>query len=263
MVSGAFFEIRELSCSIAGSRILDRVSFLVQRGDCVCIVGPNGAGKSTLLKCAGGLIRNFSGQTLLEGAPLLSLKSRLVARRVAWVHQSGADSLPFTVREFARMSRYPWRSALGGETKADEEAVESALAISGVGCLAGRKLGSLSGGERQRSLIAAAIDQGTDMLFLDEPTSFLDYKHQAETLALIEKINKEQNKTILMVTHDVNLALHAATAVVAVRDGRVVWRGGRAELLDKELLKDIFDTEFEIFSSAEGARYVAPRGLMI
>ena len=104
-MNGAFFEIRELSCSIAGSRILDRVSFLVQRGDCVCIVGPNGAGKSTLLKCAGGLIRNFSGQALLEGAPLLSLKSRLVARRVAWVHQTGADSLPFTVREFARMCR--------------------------------------------------------------------------------------------------------------------------------------------------------------
>jgi len=263
MVSAPFFEIKELSCSIAGSKILEKISFTARKGDCVCIVGPNGAGKSTLLKCAGGLIRGFSGQVLLEGVSLPAMKRRLAARRVAWVHQTGADSLPFTVREFARMSRYPWRSSVGGETRADEEAVASALEISGVSDLADRKLGSLSGGERQRSLIAAALAQGTDILFLDEPTSFLDYRHQAETLALIEKVNREQGKTILMVTHDVNLALHTAASVVAVKNGSVAWRGGRGELLDVKLLKDIFDTDFEIFSSAGGSRYVAPKGLMI
>lgn len=262
-MSGAFFEVRGLTYAVAGRTILDGVSFSARKGDCLCIVGPNGAGKSTLLKCVGGLLRGFSGEVLLEGVSLPSMKRRVLGRRIAWVHQTGTDLLPFTVREFARMSRYPWHTAAGGASGADERAVRSALEISGVADLAHRKLNSLSGGERQRSLIAAALAQGTDMLFLDEPTSFLDYKHRAETLALIEKVNREQGKTVLMVTHDVNLALHAATSAVALKDGAVAWHGAGGELLDRELLHDIFDTDFEIFMSSGGSRYVAPRGLMI
>ncbi|MDO5563232.1 MAG: ABC transporter ATP-binding protein, partial [Synergistaceae bacterium] len=142
--------------------------------------------------------------------------------------------------------------------------VGRALELSGVACLADRQLSSLSGGERQRSLIAAAIAQGTDILFLDEPTSFLDYRHQVETLELIEMINREEKMTILLVTHDINLAIHSASTVVAMKDGRLVWHGKRDELAEKNLLRDIFETDFEIFA-AEGRAmlYVAPRGLML
>lgn len=257
-------EIKNLTFSISGFGILDDISFAVGRGECLCIIGPNGAGKSTLLKCIGGLYKNFSGSVNLDGESLASMKSRSVARRIAWVHQTGLDSLPFTVREFAKMSRYPWQTAIGSETREDREAVERALELSGVAQLAERRLDSLSGGERQRSLIAAAIAQETDILFLDEPTSFLDYKHQVETLELIEKINGEEKMTILLVTHDINLAIHSATTVVAMKDGKLVWHGGRGELADKNLLSDIFETDFEIFA-AEGCamRYVTPRGLML
>ena len=211
MVSQAdFLKIDRLSFSVAESRLLEDITFSVKRGDCLCVIGPNGAGKSTLLKCIGGLYKNYKGGVYLEGTRLSSMKNRAIARRVAWVHQTGADSLPFTVREFARMSRYPWQTAIGSETREDMEIVACALETSGVSHLADRQLNSLSGGERQRSLIAAAIAQGTDILFLDEPTSFLDYKHQVETLELIEKINSEENMTILLVTHDINLAVHSA-----------------------------------------------------
>ena len=264
MVAAEFLDIRGLSLSIGETSILKDVSFSVKKGECLCVIGPNGAGKSTLLKCVGLLHRDFSGTVKLDGVPLASMKRRDVARRIAWVHQSGADALPFTVREFARMSRYPWRDALGGETKADEAAVARALELSGVSHLAERSLASLSGGERQRSLIAAALAQGTDILFLDEPTSFLDYRHQVETLALIEKINIEEKMTILLVTHDINLAIRSASSIVAIRGGRMAWRGTSAELLGADLLRDIFDTEFEtLVSEASAMRYVAPRGLMI
>ncbi|MDO5562776.1 MAG: ABC transporter ATP-binding protein, partial [Synergistaceae bacterium] len=99
-----FLEVRDLTFSISGHKILDEISFGADRGECLCIIGPNGAGKSTLLKCIGGLHKNFSGAVSLEGRPLLSMKNKSIARRIAWVHQTGSDSLPFTVREFAKMS---------------------------------------------------------------------------------------------------------------------------------------------------------------
>ena len=129
--------------------------------------------------------------------------------------------------------------------------------------IADRQLNSLSGGERQKALIAAALAQSTDILFLDEPTSFLDYRHQVETLELIERVNREQGMTVLLVTHDINLALHGADEVLAIKKGRMVWKGESSELLEEGLLPEIFDTGFKSFTS-EGQimPYVAPGGLV-
>ena len=149
--------------------------------------------------------------------------------------------------------------------RTDEEraAVQSALETAGVAVIAERRLSSLSGGERQRAMIAAAIAQETDILFLDEPTSYLDYAHQAETLSLIESLNKDKGKTIVMVTHDVNLALHGADELLAVKKGRTVWQGSPEGLLSGSLMTEIFGTEFEYFRR-KGLRmpYVVPKGLV-
>ncbi|MEG1799367.1 MAG: ABC transporter ATP-binding protein [Synergistaceae bacterium] len=260
MSTEKILEISSVSFALGTHAILDGVSFSVRRGEFLCIIGPNGAGKSTLLKCAGGLHKSYTGKVLLDGVPLAGMKRRDIARRIAWVHQTGTDSLPFTVREFALMSRYPWQTSAGCDIRADREAVDRALETAGVSHIADRELMSLSGGERQKALIAAALAQGTDILFLDEPTSFLDYRHQAETVSLIEKINKEEKKTILMVTHDINLALHGADRIVAIKGGQVAVSGSRAELSDKALLSDIFGTEFQCFDGGNGnIPYVAPR----
>lgn len=262
--SEKFLEIDALSLSLNGARILSNISFSIPKGRFLGIIGPNGAGKSTLLKCIGRLNKNYTGSVKLEGKALNSMSERSIAKRIAWVHQTGSDSLPFTVREFALMSRYPWRTVLGGETREDRDIINFSLETAGVMGIAGRQLRSLSGGERQKALIAAALAQSTDILFLDEPTSFLDYRHQVETLELIERINREQGITILLVTHDINLALNAADELLAIKSGELLWAGGKDDLLSDSLLYRIFDTEFENFMSPNGHRiqYVAPKGLV-
>lgn len=264
MVNNAsFLDVEGLSLELGGAPILKEISFSLGKGKYLGIIGPNGAGKSSLLKCLGRLYKNFSGRVSLEGSPLSTMSERFLARRIAWVHQTGSDSLPYTVREFALMSRYPWQKALGGETVEDKEIIDRSLETAGVINIADRQLNSLSGGERQKALIAAALTQNTDILFLDEPTNFLDYRHQVETLELIEKVNREQGKTILMVTHDINLALHGADEILAIKQGKKVWQGHSTELLEKDLLSKIFDTNFKSFlSDNQLIPYVAPKGLV-
>ena len=261
--NASFLDVEGLSLELGGAPILKEISFSLGKGKYLGIIGPNGAGKSSLLKCLGRLYKNFSGRVSLEGSPLSSMSERFLARRIAWVHQTGSDSLPYTVREFALMSRYPWQKALGGETVEDKEIIDRSLETAGVINIADRQLNSLSGGERQKALIAAALTQNTDILFLDEPTNFLDYRHQVETLELIEKVNREQGKTILMVTHDINLALHGADEILAIKQGKKVWQGHSTELLEKDLLSKIFDTNFKSFlSDNQLIPYVAPKGLV-
>lgn len=259
----SFLKVRELTLSLGGSVILDRISFSLERGKFLAVIGPNGAGKSSLLKCLGRLYKSFSGDVLLEGAPLAEMQQKKIARRVAWVHQTGTDSLPYTVREFAEMSRYPWQKAFSGLSARDKERVGKALYLAGVEAFADRTLSSLSGGERQGALIAAALAQETDILFLDEPTSFLDYRHQVETLSLIERINREQGKTVILVTHDINLALHGADEILALKNGRLAWSGTRSGFLENGLLSEVFDTDFVYFGGeASGVPYVAPKGFV-
>lgn len=257
------FEIRNLSLEINGKKILDGLSFSVENGAVSCIIGPNGAGKSSLLSCLGRLNGNFSGEILLDGKDICLMREREIARRIAWLHQTGTDMLAFSVREFAKLSRYPWHKTFSGETEEDKTAVEQALALAGVESFADRKLNTLSGGERQRALLAAAIAQGTDILFLDEPTSFLDYKYQEEMLALIEKINRERNMTVLMVTHDVNIAVRLADRIFAVKQGKLAWNGITEELLGKDILTEIFGTEFvSVKAEKETAGCIVPKGLL-
>lgn len=263
MSAPKLLEIEGLSLELGGSGILEDISFSLEKGKYLGIIGPNGAGKSSLLKCIGRLHKNFTGSVALEGAPISSMSERMLARRIAWVHQTGSDSLPFTVREFALMSRYPWQKAIGGETVEDKNIIDRALETAAVADIADRQLNSLSGGERQKALIAAALAQSTDILFLDEPTSFLDYRHQVETLELIERVNREQGMTVLLVTHDINLALHGADEILAIKKGRMVWKGQSLDLLKEGLLQEIFDTGFKSFmSDGQSMPYVAPKGLV-
>ncbi|MDO5116067.1 MAG: ABC transporter ATP-binding protein [Synergistaceae bacterium] len=263
-MSGAekLIDVRSLSYSIGGKSVLSDISFSVARGGFLAIIGPNGAGKSTLLKCLGGLNETTEGEVFIGGRGVRSMSERDIARRVAWLHQSGGDRLPFTVRQFAMLSRYPWRPVLSGASSEDEAFVAEALRGAGVEKLAERRISTLSGGERQRALLAAALAQGTDMLFLDEPTSFLDYRHQVDMMALIEEING-RGMTVLMVTHDINLALHGAGDILAVKDGRAVWRGSAGDICEDGVLSDIFETDFEFFRAAGGERpYAVPRGII-
>lgn len=248
-------DIRGLSLSLGGVSVLKDVSCSVEAGRFLAVLGPNGAGKSTLLKCAGGLVRGWSGEARIFGEPVAAMTPRAVARRVAWVHQGSGEGLRYTVRQFASMSRFALRPVLSGESDADRAAVDAALETAGAARFAERRLATLSGGERQRAFIAAALAQETDILFLDEPTSFLDYCGQAEAAALVERLNRDGGKTVVMVTHDVNFALRCADEALAMKDGRSVWQGSPRELTRGGLLREIFGAEFELFSGADGSPY--------
>ena len=258
-MNSPLFEVRDLNLSLGSRHILEGLRFSVSRGDFVAIVGSNGAGKSSLLRCLGGLYRNFSGTVLLDGRPVASLSAREVARRIAWVHQHGDLDLSFTVEEFARMSRFPWRDSFSGWTREDGRALDEALRVSGAEVLASRPLNTLSGGERQRALIAAALTQGTDVLFLDEPLNFLDYLHRAEILELVERINRERGITVLMVTHDINAALAVADRLLALRGGAICHEGPSGDFREASVLHGVFGTDFRLFEGpGQTVPFVAP-----
>lgn len=257
------FEVQDLSLNISGKQILSNVSFSIEKGSFNCVIGPNGAGKSSLLGCLGRLNKDYRGEILLDGVSLSSMSEKEIAKRIAWVHQSGTEQLCFSVREFAEFSRFPWHGTFSGKTQEDAECVSRALEIAGVSDLADRILNTLSGGERQRAMLAAALAQETDILFLDEPTSFLDYRHQEELLTLVKKINKEKGLTVVFVTHDINIAVCAADRLFAVKNGRLHRTGTAEQLLSHGVLEELFETEFERFMrGTDKITAVMPKGLL-
>jgi iron complex transport system ATP-binding protein len=242
--------------------LLSQISARICEGEIWSIIGPNGAGKSTLLQCLMRINTGWTRQALLSGESIADLGQRELARRIAYVPQPGGDqSFPYTVSEFVRMGRYAWSGPFGTAHSGDKEAIENALARAGVVEFADRTLDTLSGGERQKVFIAAALAQGSSMLLLDEPTAFLDYRHQAEVAEIIRALNAECGATIITVTHDVNTALLSGGKVLALRRGEVAWSGPTSELADEAILASIFDSPFRFLDDPEtGLRLVAPQG---
>jgi iron complex transport system ATP-binding protein len=241
--SGIALEVSSLSLMLDGRTILGDIAFSADAGDFICIVGRNGAGKSTLFKCIAGIYRNFSGAISIGGARSASLGERDRARMIAYVPQSAPPNIPYTVREFMEMSRYSWR---GVSSPADDaRAMSEAFDMTDTGFLADRRMNSLSGGERQKVMIAAAIAQETGIILMDEPTSYLDYAHQAETIEVMARVNTERGVTMLAVTHDINMAVRLSDRIVAFSGGRVVWIGPPGDILDESLLQSIYGVSFE------------------
>ena len=244
--------VEDLSVQFGDSVILQEISMEVQRGDFLTVIGPNGAGKSTLLRCLDGIIEPSGGRVLMNGAPLADLNRRELARTVSYVPQPEANSLEFTVRAFVEMGRYPHLSAWAAPTQNDVAVVVETMELTGISTLADRQLASLSGGERQRASIAAALAQGGSILLLDEPTSFLDYRHQVQILDLLDRLHREKGLTIVAVTHDLNSTVAFSDTVLALKNGRVARSGPPSELLHDSVLAEIFDADFKLIAGGYG-----------
>jgi iron complex transport system ATP-binding protein len=255
--------IESLTFSIRGRAILRDVSARIESGTTWSIIGANGAGKSTLLKCLMRIHTGWSGRAQLHGRDLHRCSQRELARRVAYVPQPGGDQqFPYTVGEFVRMGRYAYSGPFGTAHPGDHAAIDAALTRADVQDFADRTLDTLSGGERQKVFIAAALAQGSDILMLDEPTAFLDYRHQAEVAEILHTINQESGATILTVTHDVNAAMLTGGQVLALRGGEVAWTGPTGELACEETLGRIFGASFRFLDDpVTGLRLVAPQGV--
>ena len=238
--------LRDLSFSADGAAILDGITFSLRQGGCLSIIGPNGAGKSTLLKCLMRLHENgrTTGSISLHGRDLASYSQKELARNMAYAPQAGGSIPPFTVREFLRLSRYPYASRLEVLQTKDTGAVDAALGLTGLSSLAGRRLNTLSGGERQRAYLAAALAQETGLLLLDEPAAFLDPRHAAELHRLLKMLNREQGLALVVVTHDLNHPPDAGGDILVLRQGRQTFYGKADALERKGVLEDAFAHSF-------------------
>ncbi|RMG00641.1 MAG: ABC transporter ATP-binding protein [Planctomycetota bacterium] len=234
--------VEGLTVSLGRATILRDVSFAVSRGEYVSIIGPNGAGKTTLLRTLLRRTRFERGDVRILGRSLSSLSQVQLARRVAYVPQAETTSIPFTVEAFVAMARYPYGGPFKTPTREDRQAVDDALRTTAVEHLRYRRLDTLSGGERRKVFVAAAVAQQAPLLLLDEPTTYLDYKHRHEIQELLVHLNREQGVTVLTVTHDLNGAVLAGERIIAMREGSVVFDGPPERLMEPERLQAIYDT---------------------
>jgi len=232
----------DFSFRLGRKDILRRVSFEVREGQYVSIVGPNGAGKTTLLKCLDRILTGGSGLIEVRGRPLDGYRQKDLARLMSYVPQADGRVFPFTVEQFVLMGRYPYLSPFSSVSPEDRQMVGEALEQTGTTEFADRQLDTLSGGERQKVYIAAALAQGAGILLLDEPTTFLDYRHQAEIRDLLVRANRKSNVTIVSVTHDVNIAALESDRIVALREGEVVFCGPPSEIMAPDVLRRIYGT---------------------
>lgn len=235
--------VRGFSFRLGKKEILRDVSFDVRAGQYVSIVGPNGAGKTTLLKCLDRILTGGTGRIEVFGRPLDGYGQKELARRLSYVPQADGRVFPFTVEQFVLMGRYPYLSPFSTVSHDDREAVRRAMEQTGTSGLAQRILDTLSGGERQKVYIAAALAQGADVLLLDEPTTFLDYRHQAEVRELLATANRQGGVTVVAVTHDVNRAVLESDRIVALREGQVVFAGSPAEIMQVDVLESIYGVQ--------------------
>ncbi|MGC5030770.1 ABC transporter ATP-binding protein [Micromonospora sp. DT229] len=223
-----------------GERVVStRVTLAVPDGAFTAIVGPNACGKSTLLKALVRLLTPSSGAVRLDGRDVAEYRPKRFARQVGFLPQGLIAPESIVVRRLVARGRYPHQSLLGTGTAADEEAVRSAMAAAGVTDLAERPVEELSGGQRQRVWIAMVLAQETPYLLLDEPTTFLDITHQYELLALFARL-RDEGRTVVAVLHDINQACRFADHIVAMKGGRVVAQGAPAEVVDADLMREVF-----------------------
>jgi iron complex transport system ATP-binding protein len=253
-MTGPIIEARELSFAFGPRPILNQISFQVAEGEYLAIIGPNGAGKTTLLKCLNRLLPGGGGRIVIAGRPVEQYGRRELARLLSYVPQADGRSIPFSVREFVGMGRYPYLRAFSRGGPDDRRAVEDALALTGTAAFADRPLNTLSGGERQKVLIAAAIAQGGRIMLLDEPTTFLDPKHQAEVLAVLRRLHRERGLTIVTVTHDVTNAIQESQTILALKDGAVAFAGPAEQAAEAGVLERIYGVPFYILPPPAGTR---------
>jgi iron complex transport system ATP-binding protein len=237
-----------IKVAYASNLVIDGVDLEIRPGSVTCLVGPNGSGKSTLLKGCARLLELRGGRVLIGADDINELGSKEVARRLAVLPQSPVTPESLTVRELVEQGRYPHVGALRMLRRQDSEAVAAALAATGMTAFVDRDVEALSGGERQRAWIALALAQQTPILFLDEPTTFLDIGYQLEVLHLVRRLNQDHGITVVMVLHDLNQAAAYADRIVCLRKGEIVADGAPEAVLTSELLRDVFRVEGSVIA---------------
>lgn len=241
--------------------ILHDVSLEIPDGKISVIIGSNACGKSTLLKTIARLIKPNSGEIMLDEKNVHQIKSKQFAKTVGLLPQSPVVPEGITVADLVGRGRFPHQGFMQGFSKKDSEAVANALEIMGISNLAKRNIDELSGGQRQRVWIAMALAQETDILFLDEPTTYLDITYQIEILDLLTDLNRKHGTTIVMVLHDINLSARYADYIFAMHKGKLFAEGTPQKVITKNLIAKVFGLESEIIKDpVSQTPFVVPKG---
>ncbi len=236
----------QLTLAYDATVVIHELSVTIPAGQITALVGPNGCGKSTLLRGIARLLAPRGGAAYLDGRAIHHIPTRELAQRLGILPQSPSAPEGLTVRELVAQGRYPHQAWFQQWSVVDEATVGRALEITGMTDLSDRPVDALSGGQRQRAWIAMTLAQETPIILLDEPTTFLDLAHQIEVLHLLERLNSDENRTIVMVVHDLNHATRHAQHVIALRDGQVVAAGTPANVVTPGLLRQVFGVEAEV-----------------
>lgn len=239
-------DIKNLKLGYEDKIILNDISLEIPEGQLTIIIGCNGCGKSTLLKSMARLLKPISGSVKIKGRNIFNTPTKEVAKFLSILPQNPTAPDDLTVFDLVKQGRYPYQSWLKQWSRADEEAIKMALEETGITEIEDDKIIHLSGGQKQRAWISMTLAQETDIILLDEPTNHLDIKYRIEILDLLHKLKQKDNRTIIMVLHDINLACRYADNIVALRNGEVYANGHPSEIINEQLIKDVFDIDSKV-----------------
>lgn len=243
----AIINISDVQASYGSKKVLKGVSLNIQRNERWAIIGRNGTGKSTLIKLVAGLLTPNAGSISINGINLKRYSSKKRAQILAYVPQKPDGVIPYSVYDFVMLGRYCFMGILGVPSEKDVDAVREAINICDIDTIADRSMNTLSGGELQRVLLAGAVAQQTQILLLDEPTTYLDPAHERIFFDALERLYKQHELTTVMVTHDINTAINQCTHIGALFDGRFIFTGTTNEFASRcpAILEEIFSIRFE------------------
>lgn len=252
---------QNLSLSYESACIVKQLSLTIPHGKITALVGPNGCGKSTLLRGLSRLLKPSAGNVILAGQDIWKLPTKALAQRLGILPQGPVAPEGLTVHELVAQGRYPHQSWLQQWSAEDERITAEAMHITGVTGFADRPVDTLSGGQRQRAWIAMTLAQDSDLILLDEPTTFLDLAYQIEVLDLLQDLNVGRGKTIVMVLHDLNQACRYADKLIAVRDGQIMAQGVPSEVVTAQMVCEVFGLACHVMDDPiTGTPLVVPVG---
>lgn len=248
-------EVRDLFFSYGKNKVLKGTSFTVEEGKITTIMGANGCGKSTLFNLMTKNLYPRKGNIFLHGKNIQNLGLKDFAKRVSIVHQYNSSADDITVERLVSFGRTPHMKMMQGRSGEDEELIRRAMEVTNVLKYRDREVSRLSGGQRQRVWIAMALAQNTKILFLDEPTTYLDIRYQIEILELVKKLNQDYGITIIMVLHDINQAIHFSDRIIGLKDGQVTAQGAPDTVITEECIRDLYGISLGV-TTIEGKKFV-------
>lgn len=239
---GYILKVNNLVCGYEEKKVLKGLSFSVEEGSCLGIIGPNGSGKTTLFRAITRVLKPYQGEIFYKEKTISRIPRRELAREIAVLPQALSITFSYSVEEFVLMGRFPYLGRLEKAKEVDLEIVEKAMTLADIRSLRERRVSELSGGERQRAILAQALAQEPKLLLLDEPTAHLDIGHQIEILDLVRNLNRKKEVTVIMVSHDLNLAGEYCDELILLKEGEIYQKGSPEEVLSYIHIEAVYET---------------------